>query len=109
MLQEVSQIQIKDKDRQYFNPIPYANIIINDQYIIRESKIFYLNGDDHPLQAGILDMEELAETSNESEDTMKELRFAQGPYIILGSDQFICVYNEIDSKAKDTLVYKQRV
>ena len=51
---------MKEKDRPNFNFVPYSDIIINDNYMISESKIFYLY-QFKPLDPGILDMEELTE------------------------------------------------
>ena len=57
---EVNQFFIKEKDRPNFNVYPYCNMIMNNNYVICESKIFYLYND-KALGDGILDMEELSE------------------------------------------------
>jgi hypothetical protein len=60
MLIESGHYLIKDKDRPHFSEVGYfPKILVNDKFLIWNSKIFYLFV--KPLQPGILDMEELEE------------------------------------------------
>ena len=59
-LMETSFLYIKDKDRPNFQIQPYSKLIIRDNCIIVNSKIFYPYSE-KPLDPGILDMEELVE------------------------------------------------
>jgi len=92
-LEPLKQLKIKDRDKPNFCNSPFTNMILCEKYIILDSKIFYLY-DDHPLQNGILDMEQLLDTSlstNKSgcEET-KEI-FLDGPIRFDGSDQFAVI------------------
>jgi len=61
MLNETGELFIKDKDRPNFTANDDFNeLVVNDSFIIRDSKIFYLYSET-PLMNGILDMEELSE------------------------------------------------
>ena len=82
-LVEINQLHMKEKDRPNFITNPYPNMIVNERYIIVDSKIFYLY-EDQPLDAGILDMEELAEIPDYENKAIK--KFASGPHTFKGSD-----------------------
>ena len=82
---------MKEKDRPNFHFVPYSNIIINDKYIIYESKIFYLY-QTQPLDHGIMDMEELAEIPD-VENPNRIKKYIIGPNLFTGSDKMTIVYN----------------
>jgi len=68
MLQETKELTFKDSDRPHFiKQSRYPNLIVNDKFLIQESKIFYLFEDENHLQKGILDMEELAEVKEKDQ------------------------------------------
>ena len=92
MLVEIDNLHMKEKDRPNFNFIPYSNLIITCKYIINESKIFYLYSN-KPLDAGILDMEELAEIPGNEKENTQQKKFKCGPITFDGSDQFMIIYN----------------
>ena len=87
---------MKEIDRQnyQFSSI-FSNLIISDKYLIQECKIYYL-WEDTPYSDGILNMEQLEDqtTSYESKDLVKD--FIKGPMNVTGSDQFSCIYNDIE-------------
>lgn len=102
MFEVVKELKIKDKDIPNFQSRPYNSLIMEEEYAIVDSKIFYLYSD-RQFDAGILDMEELSEgVEHEMKDDVK--MFINGPYRITGSDLFSVIYNYNDS-----LCFKQRV
>ena len=60
MLIEMKTLYIKNQDKPNLTILSFAVLIMNDKYLINESKIFYLNGKQSYMN-GLLDMEELAE------------------------------------------------
>lgn len=42
LLNESCELYVKDKDLPHFKCHPFSNMIISHQYIIYESKVFYL-------------------------------------------------------------------
>lgn len=62
-LAEVGRLLIKDKDIHSLEIGSFANLIIEDKYLISQSRIFYLNSPT-PLMNGILDMEDLSRSSH---------------------------------------------
>lgn len=58
-LAEIERLIVKDKDIHSLEIGRFANLIIEDKYLISQSRIFYLNSQD-PLMNGILDMEDLS-------------------------------------------------
>ena len=102
VLEIVKELKIKEKDLPNFQSRPYSPMIMDEEYAIVDSKIFYLYSDKQ-LDSGILDMEELSEVAEHGmKDEVK--RFINGPYRIPGSDLFSVMYNYNDS-----LTFKQRV
>jgi hypothetical protein len=61
-LQESSELSLKDKDRTHLKiNRSFQSIIMGEEYLILESKIFYLQKDKQ-IANGILDMEKLNKT-----------------------------------------------
>ena len=58
-------LSFKDVEKVNFKYIPFGRIIVNDKYVIQESKIFYVQ-DDQQLEAGIHDMEELEDLKDKT-------------------------------------------
>ena len=99
-LEEVCDFSIKDKELTNFTDLSqFASPILADQFVIQESKIFYLYNE-HPFETGILDMEDLkinkeANHLNEDEEVSSAERvFASGPYRYFGSQNFVIIFNE---------------
>jgi len=69
------KLYLKEKDRPNFALDPYSKMIMNDNYIIKGSKIFYLYRD-HPLEDGILDMEVLEHDDDQNTENPTKRRFA---------------------------------
>ena len=78
---------------------------MNENLIINNSKIFYLYNES-PLDAGILDMEELCELDNieEYSDEKQLKHYLAGPFTFQGSDKLLIIYN-----INDSLMYEQRM
>jgi len=100
-LVETKELIFKDNDLPHVKLYPlYPNLVFSEKYLIKASKIFYLF-EDHPLEKGILDMEELAEIK-EGQFAKKE--YVQGPYKTEKASEFMTVF-----KYGLNLVYKVRV
>ena len=65
MLDNIYDLYLKEIDKPNFVYNMFTPIIIRDNYIVYHSSIFYLYRDT-PLNDGILDMEELLESQDES-------------------------------------------
>ena len=101
-LEEIADFNIKDKELTNFTEMGlFASPILAEQFVIQESKIFYLYNE-HPFETGILDMEELKavkEVRDGLDEEVEELtqverNFASGPYLYQGSQDFVIVYND---------------
>lgn len=93
-LVEVAELYFKDKDRPNFQieGIQYPDMIFSEKYLIWGSKIFYLFSD-MPLQAGILDMEELADLNDDENNNNEDKKsFVQGPYQMKGSNDVSVIF-----------------
>ena len=62
-LSEVGRLLIKDKDIHSLEIGRFANLIIEDKYLINQSRIFYLNSPT-ALMNGVLDMEDLSRSND---------------------------------------------
>ena len=103
LLIEVGELYIKDKDRPNFKVNEdYQEFIVDDKFVISNSKIFYLYSES-PLMNGILDMEELSEYPD-YEGTQENKKFSCGPFIYKGTGLFgcVCTYGQ-------SYKYKQRI
>ena len=58
MLKQVDQLQVRDKDKPHLSIKAFDKIIIRDDFLISQSKIFYINAS-VPYTDGILQMENL--------------------------------------------------
>ena len=88
---------MKDKDKQKFEiPEQFNELMIDEDYIVQQSRIFYL-GKGKPLDDGLLDSEELL-TYQEGDDN---LEYVAGPYMIDHGNRFKLVVKDVK-----TNVYK---
>ena len=92
MLIEKSHLFIKNQDKPNLNIEPFADLIINDKYLVSDAQIYYLN-DNKPLMNGILDMEDLAKIEDLDVNQKLSKTFANGPFRFKGSEQLVVIYH----------------
>jgi len=90
LLSEVTTLYIKNQDRPNLHIFSFAELIIRDEYMINEGKIFYLKKKKAWVN-GILDMEDLSEIKDKKKGELKK-EYANGPFKIKGSEQFVIIY-----------------
>jgi hypothetical protein len=91
MLVEINTLFIKNQDKPNLTILSFASLIMNDKYLINESKIFYMN-EKKPYMNGLLDMEDLSEIKDDGGRELKPKTYANGPFKIKGSDEFVVIY-----------------
>ena len=72
-LVESGQLFIKDVEKPAFNISPFEMLIVDQKYLIHESRIFYLTEEPFPksmIKKSILDMENLSYIEDVSEEKM---------------------------------------
>ena len=99
---------MKDKDIPNFKKKDlFEPLHCTEKYILQQSKIFYLQ-DEFPLADGVLDMEQLSQQQGKdlkiSGSEKKSYVYASGPFVYLGSSEFVNVYQQNDS-----YIYRQKI
>lgn len=106
-LVEDKLLYLKFKDQAHFKMTYSFNpVIIRQQYLIYNSKIFYLYSDE-PHCDGILDMEKLNQGSVSSDSEIEIMLFQYGPLSVDGNNEFLVVYENQISSSTFVRFYQQ--
>ena len=85
----VYELNIKEVSRPDIVYKDFKMNILNDNYYIQDSRIFYLYKDD-PYEDGIMEAENLIE--DDEEDVLEPKQPSRGPIPFTGSNYFICTH-----------------